>query len=93
MASITYKEYNEKYRLPEQARDEQLIMEHKHHILCYEPGKGKSYPAIHCMLEINKMKNGNAYVLIMSDATCIRDMWKAEIVPQKILPKNTYMCF
>ena len=89
--AITYKEYNEKYRLPEQAKDERLIMEHKHHILCYEPGKGKSYPAIHCMIEINKMKNGNANVLIMSDATCIKEMWKAEIMPQKILPKNTYM--
>lgn len=91
MASITYKEYNEKYRLPEQAKDEELIMRHKHHCLCYEPGKGKSYPAIHCMVEINKLKNGNANVLIMSDATCIKDMWRAEIMPQGILPKNTYM--
>ena len=91
MAGITYKEYNEKYRLPEQARDEQLIMQHKHHVLCYEPGKGKSYPAIHCMIEINKLKHGNAKVLIMSDATCIREMWRAEIMPQGILPKETYM--
>ena len=89
--AISYKQYNEEYRLPEQARDEELIMKHKHHVLCYEPGKGKSYPAIHCMIEINKLKGGNANVLIMSDATCIRDMWKAEIMPQKILPKNTFM--
>ena len=89
--AITYKQYNEEYRLPEQARDEELIMKHKHHVLCYEPGKGKSYPAIHCMLEINKLKNGNAKVLIMSDATCVRDMWKAEILPQKILPRNTFI--
>lgn len=89
--SITYKEYNEKYRLPEQQRDEELIMLHKHHALCYEPGKGKSYPAIHCILEVNKLKNGNAKVLIMSDATCIKDMWRAEIAPQGILPKETYM--
>ena len=89
--SITYKDYNEKYRLPEQERDEQLIMEHKHHVLCYEPGKGKSYPAIHCIIEINKLKQGKAKVLIMSDATCIKDMWRAEIVPQNILPKETYM--
>lgn len=91
MSSITYKEYNEKYRLPEQARDEELIMKHKHHILCYEPGKGKSYPAIHCIIQINKLKQGKAKVLIMSDATCIREMWKAEIVPQNILPRETYM--
>lgn len=91
MAGITYKEYNERYRLPEQARDEELIMKHKHHVLCYEPGKGKSYPAIHCMVEINKLKQGKAKVLIMSDATCIKDMWRAEIMPQGILPKDTYL--
>lgn len=89
--SITYKEYNEKYRLPEQARDEQLLLKHKHHILCYEPGKGKSMPIIHCIQEVNKMKQGKAKVLIMSDATCIKDMWKAEIVPMGVLPKETYM--
>lgn len=89
--AITYKEYNEKYRLPEQEKDEQLIMKNKHHCLCYEPGKGKSYPVIHCIVEINKMKGGNANVLILSDATCIKDMWRAEIAPQGILPKNTYM--
>ena len=66
-------------------------MKHKHHCLCYEPGKGKSYPAIHCMLEINKLKNGNANILIMSDATCIKEMWRSEIMPQGILPRNTYM--
>lgn len=89
--SITYKEYNEKYRLPEQAKDEELLMKNKHHVLCYEPGKGKSYPVIHCILEVNKLKQGKAKVLIMSDATCIKNMWKAEIIPQKILPKETYM--
>lgn len=91
MGSITYKEYNEKYRLPEQEKDERLIMKHKHHCLCYEPGKGKSYPAIHCIIQVNKLKNGNAKCLIMSDATCIKDMWRKEIVPQGILPKETYM--
>lgn len=89
--AITYKQYNEKYRLPEQQKDEELIMKNKHHCLCYEPGKGKSYPVIHCIVEINKKLNGNAKVLIMSDATCIKEMWKAEIVPQNILPKNTFM--
>lgn len=87
----TYKEYNERLRLPEQARDEQLILSKKHFCLAYEPGKGKSYPVIHCIKVINEMKGGNAKVLIMSDATCIRDMWKKEIVPQHILPKETYM--
>ena len=89
--SITYKEYNEKYRLPEQARDEYLLMKNKHHVLCYEPGKGKSYPVIHCIQVVNKMKGGKARVLILSDATCIKEMWRAEIEPQGILPRNTYM--
>lgn len=89
--SITYKEYNEKYRLPEQEHDEKLLLQHKHYALCYEPGKGKSYPVIHDIIEVNKIKNGKAKVLIMSDATCIKEMWRAEIVPQNILPKYTYM--
>lgn len=90
--SITYKDYNEQLRLPEQARDEELIMKRKHYALCYAPGKGKTYPAIHCILEVNKLKNGEAKVLILSDATCIKDMWKKEIIPQNILPKNTTLC-
>lgn len=89
--SISYKEYNEKYRLPEQARDEKLLLSKKHFCLCYEPGKGKSYPVIHCMQVVNKMKGGKASVLILSDATCIKDMWRAEIQPQGVLPKDTYM--
>ena len=89
--SITYKEYNEKYRLPEQARDEQLLLTNKHHCLCYEPGKGKSMPVIHCIQEVNKMKNGKAKVLILSDATCIRNMWETDILPLNVLPKNTVM--
>lgn len=90
--AITYKEYNEKYRLPEQEKDEKLLMKYKHFALCYEPGKGKSFPVIHCIREVNKLKNGKAKVLILSDATCIREMWKAEIEPQGILPKETYFC-
>ena len=27
---------------------------------------------------LNKLKNGEAKVLILSDATCIKDMWKKE---------------
>lgn len=88
---ITYEEYNSKYRLPEQARDEELLLKNKHHILCYEPGKGKSMPVIHCIQEVNKKMNGNAKVLIMSDATCIKSMWKAEILPMGVLPKDTLM--
>lgn len=88
--SITYKQYNEEFRLPKQEEAEQLLMKHKHFILGWEPGKSKSYPVIDCIIKIQKMKDYPINVLIMSDATCIKDMWKAEIAPQGILPKMTY---
>ena len=89
-SNISYKEYNEQYRLPEQEQAEQLLLKHKHFILGWEPGKSKSYPVIHCILEVQRMKKRPINVLIMSDATCIKDMWKAEIMSQGILPKKTY---
>lgn len=87
---ITYQMYNEQLRIPEQELAEKLLMTHKHFILGFEPGKGKSYPVIHCILEVQRLKNRPINVLIMSDATCIRDMWKSEIMTQNILPKDTY---
>ena len=88
--SITYKEYNEKFRIPEQELAENLLLRHKKFILGFEPGKGKSYPVIHAVLEVQKLKKRPISVLIMSDATAIKDMWKAEIMPQNILPRDTY---
>lgn len=87
---ITYKEYNEKYRIPEQELAEQLLLKHKHFILGFEPGKGKSYPVIHCVKEVEKLKGRPLKVLIMSDATAIKEMWKTDILPQRVLPKETY---
>lgn len=88
--SITYKQYNEQLRLPEQERDEKLLLKYKHFVLAYEPGKGKSYPVIHAILEVQKLKGRPIKVLVMSDATCIKQMWHTEMVPQGILPKETY---
>jgi len=88
--SITYKQYNEQYRIPEQELAEHLLLEHKHFVLGFEPGKGKSYPVIHSILEVQKLKKRPINLLIMSDATCIKDMWKLEILPQNILPVETY---
>ena len=87
---VTYKMYNEQLRTPEQEYAESLLMKYKHFILGFEPGKGKSYPVIHCILEVQKLKRRPIKVLIMSDATCIKDMWKAEIMIQGVLPKETY---
>ena len=88
---ITYKEYDTKYRLPEQANDEINLLKKKHYVLCYEPGKGKSMPVVHCINEVNKRMNGKAKVLILSDATCIKNMWLTDIYPQSVLPKYTIM--
>lgn len=88
--SISYVDYNTKYRTPEQHLAEQLLLERKRFILGFEPGKGKSYPVIHAILEVQRIKQREINVLIMSDATAIKDMWKAEIMPQRILPKETY---
>lgn len=87
---VTYKMYDEMLRIPEQEEAEKLLMKHKHFILGFEPGKGKSYPVIHCIKLIEQQKQRPIKVLIMSDATCIKTMWKAEIMPQGILPKDTY---
>jgi len=88
--SITYKEYNIEKRTPEQQLAEQLLLARKHFVLGFEPGKGKSYPVIHAVLEVQRLKKRPINVLIMSDAATITHMWKAEIMPQSILPKETY---
>lgn len=86
---ITYKEYCTKYRLPEQAEAESLLLKQKHYILAFEPGKSKSYPVIFAIRQVNKKLKGKAKVLILSDAGTARDMWESEIRTQGILPKNT----
>ncbi len=88
--SITYKQYNEEKRTPEQELAETLLLERKHFTLVFEPGLGKSYPVIHAILEVQKLKQRPISVLVMSDATAIKEMWKVEIMPQNILPKDTY---
>lgn len=88
--SISYKQYNERYRIPEQELAEKLMLKYKHFVLGFEPGKGKSYPVIHSILEVQKLKKRPISLLIMSDATCIKDMWKLEILPQNVLPIDTY---
>lgn len=87
---ISYEEYNTKRRLPEQEQAEILLLTRKHFVLGWAPGKSKSYPVIHSIIELERRKGRPIRALIMSDAACIKNMWKAEIAPQKILPKETY---
>ena len=87
---MLYSEYVTKRRqYQEIGRD--LLLTKKHACLFFEPGKGKTYPVIDALQEIDKKKNGMANVLIISSPDAIRKMWETEIVPQKILPKNTYL--
>lgn len=68
-----------------------FLLERKHACLFYKPGKGKTYPCIDALIEVNKDKNDKAKVLILSTADAIKNMWNAEIVPQNILPKDTVL--
>lgn len=87
---MLYKEYiNCRRQYQEIGRD--LLLEKKHACLFFEPGKGKTFPVIDAIREVNKQKDGNAQVLIISSCDAIKKMWKPEIVPQNILPKYTYL--
>jgi hypothetical protein len=68
-----------------------FLLERKHCCLYYKPGKGKTYPTIDALRDVNTAKHGNAKVLILSTADAIKNMWNAEIVPQNILPVNTVL--
>lgn len=87
---LTYKEYcGKRKHYQEIGRD--LLLEKKHACLFYSPGKGKTYPTIDALLEVDRMKGGNINTLIISSPDAIRQMWQTDIVPQRILPKNTYL--
>lgn len=68
-----------------------FLLERKHCCLYYKPGKGKTYPTIDALRDVDKAKNNQAKVLILSTADAIKNMWEAEIVPQNILPQNTIL--
>lgn len=68
-----------------------FLLEQKHCCLYYKPGKGKTYPTIDALRDVDKSKGGKSKVLILSTADAIKNMWNAEIVPQNILPENTVL--
>lgn len=81
---MLYKDYlNNKHIYQEDGY--RFLIERKHAGLFYKQGKGKTYPAIDALRDIVTDEN----VLILSTADSIKNMWRAEIEPQKILPKNT----
>lgn len=85
---MEYQEYLTKKR-DYQYLGHEFLLDIKHGCLNYKPGKGKTYPCIDAIRDIDKSLNGNAKVLILSTATSVKKMWEEEIVPQNILPKNT----
>ena len=87
---MDYAEYLTKRRqYQEIGRD--MLLEKKHACLFFSPGKGKTYPVIEALRIIDEKMNGEAKVLIVSSADAIRKMWETEIVPQNILPRNTFL--
>lgn len=87
---MLYAEYLTKRR-DYQERGHLFLLERKHACLFYKPGKGKTYPCIDALRDVDASKNYKANVLILSTANAIKNMWEAEIVPQNILPKNTIL--
>lgn len=87
---MLYKEYVN-CRKQYQEIGAQLLLEKKHACLFFEPGKGKTYSCIDALTEVNRQKQDKASVLIISSADAIKKMWKVDIVPQNILPRDTYL--
>ena len=87
---MLYREYLEQRR-PYQEFGHMFLLEQKHACLFYKPGKGKTYPTIDAIRDVDASMNGNAKVLILSTADAIKNMWNSEIVPQNVLPKNTVL--
>lgn len=86
MTDFTFEDYK-KNKFQYQEDGENLLLEKKHACLFYEPGKGKTYPAIAALLQVAP----RGKVLIMSTADSIKNMWQVDIVPQHILPENTVL--
>ena len=84
---FTFEDYK-RNKFQYQEDGEILLLKQKHACLYYEPGKGKTYPAIAALLQVATDKSN---VLILSTADSIKNMWEIDIVPQNILPKNTVL--
>ena len=78
-------------RKPYQEYGHLFLLERKHACLFYKPGKGKTYPCIDAVRDVDKSKNCKAKVLVLSTADAINNMWNVEIVPQNILPINSVL--
>lgn len=90
---MNYNEYLQNER-PYQEYGCNFLLERKHACLFYKPGKGKTYPVVKAVREIEATKKRDIKVLVLSTAAAIKMMWLVDIEPQKIMPKQTeYMSF
>lgn len=90
---MNYNEYLKNER-PYQEYGCNFLLERKHACLFYKPGKGKTYPVVKAVREIEAAKKRDIKVLVLSTAAAIKMMWLVDIEPQKIMPKQTeYMSF
>lgn len=87
---MLYKDYLQNRR-PYQIDGHLFLLSRKHCCLYFRPGKGKTYPCVDAIRDIDASKGGKAKVLILSTADAIKNMWEAEIDVQGILPENTVM--
>ena len=83
---MNYNEYLKNER-PYQEYGCNFLLERKHACLFYKPGKGKTYPVIKAVREIEAAKKRDIKVLVLSTAAAIKMMWLVDIDPQKIMPK------
>lgn len=63
---VTYEMYDQQLRTPEQEQAENLLLERKHFILGFEPGKGKTYPVIHAIRKWLENIRSNLWQLLSS---------------------------
>lgn len=84
---MLYKDYlNNRRGYQEEAVE--FLLQQKHCCLYFKPGKGKTFPCIEAIRDIDNTKNG-ARVLVLSSADAIHNMWETEIIEQNIMPVNT----
>lgn len=87
---MDYKDYLLNKRVY-QEQGTQLLLEKKHACLFYKPGKGKTYPVVDALQELEQLLGKNIKVLILSTKDAIDNMWNEEIVTQGILPEFTVL--
>ena len=91
---MLYSEYlTKRKQYQEEGRD--LLLSKKHACLFFSPGKGKTFPVIEALQQIDKEKNG-ASVLIISGVKILQYKYLILLVSHRVCPKpvhrTLYIC-